>query len=109
MPCRATQEGRVIVKSSGKMWSRGGGNGKPLQYSCLEKPMDSMKKQNNMTPQDACLSHSKVSNMLPGKTSKQLLIDSARMKWLGKSRNDGQLWMCLVVKVKFDAVKNNTA
>ena len=29
------------------------------------------------------------------------------MKWLGRSRNDAQLWMCLVVKVKFDAIKNN--
>ena len=29
------------------MWSPGEGNGKPLQYSCLEKPMDSMKRQND--------------------------------------------------------------
>jgi len=29
------------------MWSTGEGNGKPLQYSCLENPMNSMKKQNN--------------------------------------------------------------
>ena len=32
MPCRATQNGQIIVKSSNKMWSSGGGNGKPLQY-----------------------------------------------------------------------------
>ena len=31
------------------MWSTGEGNGKPLQYSCLEKPMNSMKMQNDMT------------------------------------------------------------
>ena len=31
------------------------------------------------------------------------------MKQLGQSRNDAQLWMCLVVKVKSDATKNNTA
>ena len=43
--CRATQDGRVIVKSSDKMWSTGEGNGKPLQYSCLESPMNSMKRQ----------------------------------------------------------------
>ena len=37
MPCRATQdEEPVIVESSEKMWSTGEGNGKPLQYSCLE-------------------------------------------------------------------------
>ena len=29
------------------MWSTGEGNGKLLQYSCLENPMNSMKKQNN--------------------------------------------------------------
>ena len=29
------------------MWSTGEGNGKPLQYSCLENPMDSMKRQND--------------------------------------------------------------
>ena len=45
MPCRATQNGWVIVESSDKMWSTGEGNGKPLQYSCLENPMDSMKRQ----------------------------------------------------------------
>ena len=28
------------------MWSPGEGNGKPLQYSCLENPMNSMKRQN---------------------------------------------------------------
>ena len=31
------------------MWSTGGGNGKPLQYSCLENPMSSMRKQNDRT------------------------------------------------------------
>jgi len=45
MPCRATQEGWVMVESSDKMWSTGEGNGNPLQYSCLENPMNSMKRQ----------------------------------------------------------------
>ena len=43
MPCRATPDRLVMVKSSDKMWSTGEGNGKPLQYSCLENPMNSMK------------------------------------------------------------------
>jgi len=38
-----------------------------------------------------------------------LLIAPERMKWLGQSGNDVQLWMCLVVKVKTEAVKNNIA
>ena len=38
-----------MVESSGKMWSTGEGNGRPLQYSCLENPMNSMKRQKDMT------------------------------------------------------------
>ena len=45
MPCRATQGGWVIVESSDKTWSTGEGNGKPLQYSCLENPMNSLKRE----------------------------------------------------------------
>ena len=47
MPCRATQDRRVIVASFDKMWSTGEGNSKPLQYSCLENPMNSVKRQND--------------------------------------------------------------
>ena len=52
MLCRATQEGRVMVESSDKMWSTGERNGKPLQYSCLKNPMITMKRQNDMTLED---------------------------------------------------------
>ena len=43
----ATLDGRVMVERSDKMWSTGEGNGKPLQYSCLENRMNSMKRQND--------------------------------------------------------------
>ena len=43
----ATQDRRVLVERSDRMWSTGEGNGKPLQYSCLENPMNSMKRQND--------------------------------------------------------------
>ena len=36
-----------MVEGSDKMWSTGEGNGKPLQYSCLDNPMNSMKRQND--------------------------------------------------------------
>ena len=49
MLCRATQDGQVMVESSDKMWSTGEGNGKPLQYSCLENPINSMKRQKYRT------------------------------------------------------------
>ena len=42
----------IMVKRSDRMWSTGEGNGKPLQYSCLEKPMNSMKRQNDRTPKE---------------------------------------------------------
>ena len=49
---RATQEGWVLAESSDKTWSTGEGNGKPLQHSCLEKPMNSMKRQKDSTLKD---------------------------------------------------------
>ena len=52
MPCRATQDRWVIVESYNKMWSTGEGNGKPLQYSGLENPMNSMQRQKDMTLKD---------------------------------------------------------
>ena len=52
IPCRATQDEWVIVESSDKTWSTGEGNGKPLQYSCLENPINSMKRQKDRTLKD---------------------------------------------------------
>ena len=49
MLCRATQDSWVMVWSSDKTWSTGKENGKPLQYSCLENPMNSMKRQKDRT------------------------------------------------------------
>ena len=51
-PCRATQGGWVMVESSAKSWFTVEGNGKPLQYSCLENPMSSMKRQEDMMLKD---------------------------------------------------------
>ena len=52
MPCGDTQDGRVTVERCDRMWSTGEGNGKPLQYSCLENPMNSMKRQKDRTLKD---------------------------------------------------------
>ena len=49
---RDTQDRHVMVESSDKTWSIGEGNGKPLQYSCLENLMNSMKRQKNRTLKD---------------------------------------------------------
>ena len=52
MPWGATQDGQVMVERSDRMWSTGEGNGKPLQDSCLENLMNSMKRQNDRTLKD---------------------------------------------------------
>ena len=45
----ATQDRQVMVERCDRLWPTGEGNGKPLQYSCLENPMNSMKRQNDRT------------------------------------------------------------
>ena len=52
MPRRVTQGGRVMVESSDKMWPTGEGNGKPLQYACLENPMKSIKMEKGRALKD---------------------------------------------------------
>ena len=50
--CGAAQDGRVMVERSHRTWFTGEGNGKPLKYSCLENPMNSMKRQNDTIPKE---------------------------------------------------------
>ena len=85
----ATQDGRVMVERSDRMWSAGEGNGKPLQYSCLENPMNSMKRQNDRI----------LKEELPRSVGAQLLLEISgeitpeRMKGWSQSKNNTQLWM----------------
>ena len=55
MSCGTTQDGQVTVERSDRMWSTGEGNGKPLQYSCLENPMNNIKRQKDRTLNDELL------------------------------------------------------
>ena len=74
---RATQDGRVMVKSSDKIWSTREGDGKPFQYSCLENPMISMKRQKDRT----------LKNELPRLVGAQY---ATRDQWRNNSRkNEG--------------------
>ena len=88
-PCGATQDGGVMVESSDRMWSTGEGNGKPLQYSCLENPMNSVKMQKDRTLKDE-LPKSKVPNMLLEVSGE---ITPERMKGWSQSKNNTKLWM----------------
>ena len=89
MPCVATQDGRVMVERSDRMWSTGEGNGKPLQYSSLENPMNSMKRQNDRILKEE-LPRSVGANMLLEISGE---ITPQRVKGWSQSKNNTQLWM----------------
>ena len=73
-----------MVESSDKLWSTGEGNGKPLQYSCLENPMNRMKRQKDMTLKDE----------YPGWQMPKILLEKGgevspeRMKRQSQSKNN---------------------
>ena len=77
MPCRVTQDRQVMVESSDKTWLTGEGNGKPLQYSCLENPMNTMKRQKDRILKDE----------LPRSVGAQLLV-SVGDHWRNNSRKN---------------------
>ena len=85
------------------MQSTRDGNGKPLQYSCLENPMKSMKKQRDRILRDE-LSRS-VSVQYA--TSDQWRNTSRKNEGMEPKQNNTQLWMGLVIEARFDAVKSN--
>ena len=74
----------------------------------LREPTNHMKRHKDMTLEDDPPGW-KVSNKLLGKSKGQLLLAPEKRKLQGQSGNVTQLWMCLVVKVKFNAIKNNIA
>ena len=109
MLSRATGDGRVMVESSDKTRSPGGGNDGLPQYSCRKKPKKRMKRQKDTTREDDQPKGRRLSSTLLEKSGGQPPIASERMKKLGQSGNEAQLCMCLVVKVQSSAVKNNIA
>ena len=78
MLCRATHDRWVMVESSDKMRSTGEGNGIPLQYSCLESPMNSMKRQKDR----------KLKDKLPRLVAAQY---ATREEWRNKSRKKEEM------------------
>ena len=78
-----------MVDNSDKTWSTGEENDKPLQYSCLENPINSMKKQKDMTLKDE-LPRSVGAQYATGE---EWRITPERMKKLSQSKNSTQLWM----------------
>ena len=94
-----------MVERSDRMWSTGEGNGKPLQYSCLENPMNSMKRQNDRILKEE-LQRSVGAQYATGD---QWRNNSKKNEGMKPSKNITQLWMGLVIEARFNAVKSNIA
>ena len=88
MPCETPQDGQVVMERSDRMWSIGEGNGKPLQYSCLENPMNSIKRQNDNI----------LKEEFPRSVGAQYVMEISgeitpeRMKGWSQSKSNTQLW-----------------
>ena len=94
-----------MVENSDKTWSSGEGNGKPLQYSCLENPMNSMKREKGRTLKE------ELSRLVGAQyaTGEEYRSHSRKNEEMNQSKNNAKLWMPPVMEVKCDAIKNDTA
>ena len=89
MPCGATQDGWVMVERSDRMWPTGKGNGKPLQNSCTENPMNSIKRQKDRTLKDELPSSVGAQYA----TGDQWRNNSRKNEWMEPKKNNNQLWV----------------
>ena len=105
MTSRATQDRWVMVENSDTTWPTGEGNGKPPQYSCLENPMNSVRRQKDITMKDE----------LPRSVGAQYATGD---QWRSNSRKNEEMEpkqkqhpvvAVTVVEVKSEAVKSNLA
>ena len=87
------------------MWFTGERNGKTFQYSCLENPMKSLKRQKDRTLKDELLRS--VGTYYA--TGNQWRNNSRKNKEVESNKNSTQLWMGLVIETRFDAVKSDSA
>ena len=109
MLCGATEDGQVMVETSDRMWYTGEGKGQPLQYSCLENPLNSMKRQKDRTLRDE-LSRSVGAQYATGDQWRNNSRKNEGMKPKQKQHTvvDGTgLWDG--IKARFDAVKSSIA
>ena len=89
IPCTATQDKWVMEENYDKMWSTGEGNGKPLQYSCLKNPMNTMKRKKDMTLKD------KLPRLVGAQhaTGEELRNNSKKNEEMEAKQNNFQVWM----------------
>ena len=100
MLCRATPDGQVRVKSSDKIWSTGEGNGNPLQYSCMENPMDSTKRDIIYSTQITSHPHSE-DVLFHVQTYKAKLVQSeCQLHLPHKAEAGDHTWVCTLSNKK---------
>ena len=93
------------MERSDRMWSTREGNGKPLQYSCLENPVNSMKRQNDRI----------LKVELPRSVGAQYATgdpwrnNSRKNEAMEPKQNNTQLCMLPVIEARSDAVKSSIA
>ena len=89
MPCAVTQDGWVMVERFDRMWSTKEGNGKPLQYSFLENPMNSMERQNDRILKE------ELPRLVDAQyaTGDQWRNNSRKKEGWSQSKSNTQLWM----------------
>ena len=94
-----------MVENFDRMWSTGEGNGKPLEYSCLGNPMNSMKRQKDRTLKD------ELPRLVGTQyaTGDQWRNNSRKNEGMQQRKNNTQLWIGLVIEASFNAVKSNIA
>ena len=92
-----------MVERSDRLWSTGEGNSKPLQYYCLEKPMNSMIRQKDRTLKDE-LPRSVGAQYVTGD---QWRNNSRKNEGMMPKHNNTQLWVGLVIEARFDAIESN--
>ena len=104
-PCPwGNPNGWVMVERSDRMWSTGEGNGKPLQYSCLENHMNSMKRKNDRMLKEE-LPRSVGAQYATGDKWRN---NSRKKEGMEQKQKETQLWVWLVIEARSDAVKSNT-
>ena len=96
MLCGATQDRWVMVERSDRVWSTGEGNVRPLHYSCLENPMNSMKRQDDRILKEeltrlVCAQYA---------TGDHWRNNSRKNEGMEPKQNNTQLWMWLVIEAR---------
>ena len=101
----ATQDGQVMVERSDRMWSTEEENGKPLQYSCLENPMNSMKRQNDRILKEELPRSVRAQYA----TGNQWRNNSRKNEGMESKQKEYPVVDVTVIEARSDAVKSNIA